>query len=538
MAQQQLTKNRQHAWPNIKCLLALLAIFVMLVLPNRSSLLLTAAWCQVPLELGLLAGVLLLPARLGQFWRVLATGFLALGVLLKLTDIGTYQAFGRDFNPVLDGHFLRDGMQFLQGSVGWFAAYLSLMMVLCVLLALVVLIYRALGSLQGLLSSRRRAAILGLPVALLLWLLLYYSGWQLASAPLYTLLCTHSVQTLSSIADLATFNQLVTADPYAQVPEQALFSRLKGKDVLVLFVESYGSTVLEQAEYANRIRPVLAQGSAKLVAANIHARSAYITSPTYGGISWLAHGTLLSGLWVNSQTRYDRLVMSQRATLNRLFQRAGWRTVTLQPAHTMAWPQGAYFGYDQIYAANDLGYQGQPFNWITMPDQYTLAAFQSRERPAGARKPVMAEIALISSHAPWTPLPQLVAWENVGDGRLFTQQAQVGDTPEVVWQNTARIREQYGKAIEYSLTTIISYLLQYADEQLVVLVLGDHQPAPFVTYESARHEVIAHLFSCDANVMAAVEDWQWTPGLLPADTAPVWPMDQLRERFIHAFSSL
>ena len=42
---------------------------------------------------------------------------------------------------------------------------------------------------------------------------------------------------------------------------------------------------------------------------------------------WLAHATLLSGLWVDHQQRYRTLVGGDRLTLNRAFSRAGWRTV-------------------------------------------------------------------------------------------------------------------------------------------------------------------------------------------------------------------
>ena len=150
----------------------------------------------------------------------------------------------------------------------------------------------------------------------------------------------------------------------------------------------------------------------------------------------------------------------------------GWRMVTVQPAHTMAWPQGAYFGYDQIYAAQDLGYQGKPFNWITMPDQYTLSAFQTRELKAAPRAPVMAEIALISSHAPWTPLPHLINWNLVGDGRVFIDQANAGESPETIWKDTQRIRAQYRLSIEYALANLASYVATYGNENWVVVNVG------------------------------------------------------------------
>jgi len=124
----------------------------------------------------------------------------------------------------------------------------------------------------------------------------------------------------------------------------------------------------------------------------------------------------------------------------------------------------------------------------------------------------------------------------VGDGTIFNQKAKVGDTPEVVWKNTGRIREQYRKSIEYALANIVSYALTYGDDNLVILVLGDHQPTPFVTGESDNRDVLVHLISRDHALMEAAKDWHWTDGMLPTGNAPVWGMDKMRDRFIAAFS--
>ena len=517
---------------------ALLFIFLAVLSPNRLSALTPVAFFYMPLEMLLLGLVLLVPGRSGQVLRGFATVLLATGMLFKLADLATYQAFDRPFNPVLDGNFLPNGMDLLQGTIGQIGAFLVTLLLVVLLVGIFVLVYAALGCVQALLRVSLKASGLGLLVCLLLWMTIAIGGWQKTTTPFYDLLSMHVANTLQSFADLKTFNTVVDSDPYAAVPNDSLFAKLKGKDVVIVFIESYGRTVLDKPDFAEHIRPQLTESSAKLAANGLQARSAYLTSPTYGGLSWLAHGTLLSGLWVNSQVRYDRLVMGDRPALNRLFNRAGWRTVAVQPAHTMDWPQGKYFGYDRIYAAQDLGYQGLPFNWITMPDQYTLSAFQSRERGFGPRTPVMAEIALISSHAPWTPLPKLIDWQQVGDGAVFNQQTREGDAPEVVWQNTERIREQYRKSIEYALATIVSYAINYGDDNLVLLVLGDHQPAPFVTEESESHDVLVHLISRDAKVMAAVQDWQWTEGMLPNANSVVWGMDSVRDRFIRTFSKL
>ena len=58
-----------------------------------------------------------------------------------------------------------------------------------------------------------------------------------------------------------------------------------------------------------------------------------------------------------------------------------------------------------------------------MPDQYILSAFQRLELAQPNRGPVMAEIDLVSSHWPWAPLPQMVDWNDVGDGSIFDEHA-------------------------------------------------------------------------------------------------------------------
>ncbi len=184
----------------------------------------------------------------------------------------------------------------------------------------------------------------------------------------------------------------------------------------------------------------------------------------------------------------------------------------------------------------DLGYRGLPFNWVTMPDQYVLSALHERERRGDARTPVMAEIALISSHAPWTPVAELVPWDQIGDGQIFDAQASAGLSPEEVWRDTDKIRDHYRRAIEYMLETLVSYVVNYGDEDLVILLLGDHQPAPLVSGDTQGKQVPVHLIAKDPDVIDAISGWNWQPGMIPGSDAPVWRMDTLRDRFVRAFS--
>ena len=54
-----------------------------------------------------------------------------------------------------------------------------------------------------------------------------------------------------------------------------------------------------------------------------------------------------------------------------------------------------------------------------MPDQYVLLALHRLELAARHRPPLFAEVDLVSSHAPWTEIPRLIPWDDVGDGSVF-----------------------------------------------------------------------------------------------------------------------
>jgi hypothetical protein len=307
--------------------------------------------------------------------------------------------------------------------------------------------------------------------------------------------------------------------------------------VILVFIESYGRSAIEDPRYGWLIKPRLDSVERQLQSAGFVSASGWTRSPTVGGLSWLAHGTLLSGLWVDSQARYDLLMNSDRESLNRLFREAGWRTTAIMPAITMDWPESAYFGYDQILAAKDLGYRGKPFNWVTMPDQYTLSAFErlAREPARKDGKPVMAEIALISSHAPWTPVPKLIDWDAVGDGTAFNDQAESGDPPRVVWANQERVRRQYIETIDYTLETLGDYVTRFGRDA-VFIVLGDHQPAAIVTGPDASRSVPIHIVSRDRVLVERFVAEGFDVGMTPDTEAPEPSMDSMRKHLISHFS--
>ncbi len=532
------TSNTGNLKP-LQVLLTLAAfafVFTAFVFPFRIDWFDSKSYFYLPLELFVFGIALLVPGRIGRYLQVVFTIALAAGVIFRIADISAYQVFSRSFNPVFDSYLLTDGFHFLTSSFGLPAAIGAAFALVALAVSIILASYFSLQRLRVVLNLRPSLSVSVVLAGLVVWLLASSLGWPRASRYFYDQLAMHVSNTVASIKDFSEFKALVEIDAYATVPGESLFTALEGKDVLVVFVESYGRTLLEKSEYSEQFRPYLTASTKSLESAGFQSRSAFLTSPTVGGISWLAHGTALSGLWIDSQVRYDSLMMSQRPSLVRLFQRAGWRTVGVMPAISLAWPEGAYFGYEQLYTAPELAYQGAPYNYVTMPDQFTLSQFQKFELAPEPRQPVMAELALVSSHAPWTPVPTLRDWDEVGDGSVFTQEATSGDPAEVVWQSRDRVLQQFRECVEYVLNTISSFAQTFGDDDLVVLIIGDHQPMPYVTDNTDNRDVLVHLIAKDPAVMEAIEHWQWTPGMLPAPDVPVWRMDEVRDRFIQAFS--
>ena len=93
----------------------------------------------------------------------------------------------------------------------------------------------------------------------------------------------------------------------------------------------------------------------------------------------------------------------------------------------------------------------------------------------------------------------------------------------------------YGRSIEYSLAALFSFVRRYGDDDLVLVVLGDHQPATLVTGQGAGHDVPISVIAHDPEVLERISGWSWQDGLLPGPRAPVLPMESFRDRFLTAF---
>jgi phosphatidylglycerophosphate synthase len=519
--------------------LALLLVWAALVAPNQTSQLTVGAFVRLPLELLVVVALaVLLPATPRRLLAVVAGVVLGVLVFVKVLDMGFITAFDRPFDPVSDSTYVGIGIETLRDAIGSSRANVAVAVIVVLVVGLLALPVLAVLRLTHVAAGHRDWALRAAAALGVVWVVLHVLGAPVASTSAAALAVDEVQAVKSGLRAHGILAREIPRDRFRATPGDRLLTGLRGKDVLLMFVESYGRVAVQDSSFSPRIGAVLDRGTAQLRAGGFSSRSAFLTSSTFGGLSWLAHSSLQSGIRIGTQRGYNQLVRSDRLTLTRAFKRAGWRAVGAMPANKRAWREGStFYHYDKIYDRRNVGYRGPAFGLPSMPDQYTLLALQRLELAKRHRRPLFAEVDLLSSHAPWTRIPRLIPWDDVGDGSIFNRVPVEESTRARLFGDADRARGAYGRSIEYAMNTIVSFVRRYGDDKLVVVLLGDHQPATIITGEGASHDVPISIVAHDPKVMDQIAGWGWQDGMRPSPQAPVWPMNAFRDRFLTAFGS-
>jgi phosphatidylglycerophosphate synthase len=522
--------------------LAVLIVWAALVAPNQPQDLTVTAFFRIPLEgLVLLALAAVLPSIPRRILAGLAGPALALLVVLKILDIAFFTAFARPFDIIGDAGDAGIGIETLRDALGRSEANLIVYGGAALAVALFVGLTLAMFRLTRVATGNRRRSLGAVGALGSVWLLCSLFGAQfLSHAPVastsaasYVVHEVHAVQ--ADIRDEGVFAKQIRHDSFRNIPGSRLLTGLRGKDVLLVFVESYGQVSVQGSSFSPAIDALLAKGTTQLQKAGFSGRSAFVNAPGFGGISWLAHSTLQSGVWANSQRRYDQLVASDRFTISDAFNRAGWRTINFAPADDRGWPEGSsYYHYAKFYDRRDMGYRGPTYNYAPMPDQYMFAALQRLELAKAHRQPLFAEVDTVSSHMPWDRIPQMIPWNKVGNGSIFNRIPTLTE-PNSFWWHPNQVKAAYARSLEYSLNTLISFVQHYGNKNLVLVVVGDEQPLASVSGQHASHDVPISIIAHDPSVMKRIGGWAWQSGLLPSPKAPVLRMSAFRNRFLTAY---
>ncbi|SEW32257.1 hypothetical protein SAMN04488515_2299 [Cognatiyoonia koreensis] len=515
-------------------------LFAILVLPNHPGTMKWSALNRFPIELPV---ILLAMIAIGRRWGVplFLAAVLVTATFLKLADYGMFTAYNRTFNPILDAFLIESGIGLLGDSIGKPLAYLSVAGTILFLTFLYVIILKSLHVWAGvqLTKSLRSFAVVGV-IACGGWAVAdaghHLGYWKFEKSPPGTawtsrLAYKRALEMKATAADLVQFNLDAQKDIYASADN--LLDRLRGQDVILIYIESYGRASFDNTLYAPTHVGTLSDASDAIAGAGFATKSGWLESPTAGGQSWLAHGTLSSGLWTSDNGRYNAMLASGHKSLFHIAQEAGFRTAAIMPAITVSWPESSMMGFEQVLPAADIPYKGDSFNWVTMPDQFTLATYS--DLIGDDPRADFIQIALITSHAPWVPIPDVISWDDVGDGTIFNEMAARGPTPRELWKDRDAVREAYRKAVDYSLQVTFEHIARLGDSAPLVIVVGDHQAAGFVAGSDNR-DVPVHMIG-PPDVISMIDRWGWTDGLIPDPGLAVRRMDTFRNDFIAAFTT-
>jgi len=310
-------------------------------------------------------------------------------------------------------------------------------------------------------------------------------------------------------------------------------SLVTGADVFLVFLESYGTVSWDQPEFVAELSNSRDLFVRDITETGRSVVSARVESTTFGGESWLAHISLLSGTEVRDPGTNKRLMAQDRDTLVKVFGRNGYRTVAVMPGLQRGWPQGKFYGFDDIYDHSRLDYQGPPFGWWDLNDQFALARLDQLEVASHERRPVFVFFSTVTSHAPFVPTPPYQPdWKRVLSGRPYDEKSldrAWSDYPD--WLN---LGPSYIKALRYAYETIGGYFRLRQDRDIIMILAGDHQPPSLVSGEGASWDVPVHVVASRPEVLERLRRHAFVDGLAPT-SEKIARMDTLLPMLLDAF---
>jgi hypothetical protein len=480
-------------------------------------------------------GLALASRRFGAPPRWLITWLAAVWLLLTIgryADVTAPAVYGREINLYWDVRHMGAVVAMLATAVSPWIVAATLAGVLLISHLAHRFLRWALGCVaEAMNHPRERRALSAVATAITL---LFVGQHVIRGTPAVPQFATPVTESYARQARLFTSAAPERVIPAAQ-PLQSDLGGVAGADVFVVFIESYGAVSYDNATFATRLAPARAALATDIAATRRSVVSAFVGSPTFGGSSWLAHISLLTGVEVRDEDTNVRLMAQARDTLVTTFARQGYRTVAAMPGNSHPWPEGAFYRFDAIHDRAKLNYRGPKFGWWFVPDQFTLARLDALEIAPPARKPVFVVVPTISTHAPFGPTaPYQPDWV-----RLLTAEPYAADAVAVALAqepDLLNMGPSYVKAIAYVYASIGGYLRMRADRDVVMIVIGDHQPAAAVSGEGASWDVPVHVIASRPQFLERLEAHGFSRGMTPA-RASLGPMHELVPVFLDAFGA-
>ncbi|MEM1187851.1 MAG: hypothetical protein AAGI72_04960 [Pseudomonadota bacterium] len=473
---------------------------------------------------------LALPRRLARLFHGLLVLWVLALLLYRAADFGLRLFFARPLDLKYDLYLLPNLWDLLWDASSTVLAIALLLLLVAVLAGAGLVLARLLGTAaQALRPTPALAGWCGLGVLLL----------ALASPPSQSLRIAGGVHDAYLIAD---GDDRLESQVIAALRREVLLptdlSRLAGGDFLMFFIESYGRVLWDDPKFRDDLLPVFAQRSRELEQSGYRIASIFAESTTFGGASWVAHMSVMTGVECRNSVTWERLLHSSVRPLPSYFRAQGYETVSVMPAMDIDhWPDGEFFQFSRHLWFKDLGYDGPKYAWSQMPDQFALLQFD-KQVLRSTSGPVFAEVALTSSHAPFSerPLFHTGAWTETALNATLA-----GKTPRRTRAIWAIDPDNYPRAINYSIRSVTHFLKNHYRREGVAVIIGDHQPPRTVHRaekldDVRRFHVPLHIITANSAVHEALLARGFSDGWFPDEHARTVPMHGLRGLFLETLS--
>ncbi len=445
---------------------------------------------------------------------------LFVGLYSFLLTHSLYEGFIRSYyllDPIWynDYPLFRDGLLYVLTSLNLPPTLylLGILTLLGGLALLILLIYGLVG--QPMLGEIHHATRWGLLV-LLVWpmaVLLHKQSEMYAPTTAVGSLTSKLSYNLHLSREAQLASQQFTRDRLTPFYEEGPADLAIKPNIYLIFIESYGSVLYQRDDFRANYVALLRRLDRQLDEEGWHVVSSRSNSPTWGGGSWLAYTSAMSGLPIDAHAQYLLLLNRyQNETLPNLpnyLRQQGYRSYSISGnsdlLNEIEWQRyQRFYGIDEWWQFDKLAYEGPLYGWgPALPDQYALGYMQAQMRAQS--DPHFFFYISQNSHYPWHPLPPVL-----GDWQEFPTLPQPPFETERVPHPV--LRQRYWQAMAGQLQGTMTQVVAHGRANDLYIIIGDHQPARVANYNDGWDTPI-HIITQDPALAEAFLPLGFQPGL-------------------------
>jgi len=306
--------------------------------------------------------------------------------------------------------------------------------------------------------------------------------------------------------------------------KQPQFSLKHRPNIYFLFIESYGSILLQHEEMLVDFKKIYEKFEKDLTNNNWKIISNLSKAPSSSAFSWLCYSTFFYGYNISQHAHYERFLKNpifyRSDNLLRIFNNQGYTTYFLNPIrpnpkikidYTYLTP---FYAIDQWILYEQLNYSGDRYGYGDFPpDQYSI----NRAREIIEKNnpnPYILFFLTKNSHSPfvcpdkliedWKVLNHSYGKSNYGGG--FLQRPTV---------------RNYIKAMQYQLEVMGDFIINTASKDDIYFIIGDHQPPVLNKREKSGLNTPVHIIAKDSHFLEGFIEYGFRESLFDDSLNPV-----------------